>query len=36
MPGDPASLSKSKRRRDEDDEDPEKELAGRMITLIEV
>jgi hypothetical protein len=36
MPGDPASLSKSKRRRDEDDENPEEEIGARMITLVEV
>jgi hypothetical protein len=36
LPGDPKSLSKGKRRRFDDDEDPEKELASRMITLVEV
>jgi len=36
LPGDPESLSKGKRRRPDDDEDTEKELASRMITLVEV
>jgi len=37
LPGDPTSLPKGKCRRPSDDnEDPEKELAARMITLVEV
>ena len=37
LPGDPKTLRKGKRQRpDDEDEDQEKELAARMITLVEV
>jgi len=37
LPAEPKSLPKSKRKRDEDeDENAEKELAARMVTLVEV
>jgi hypothetical protein len=37
LPGDPQSLPKKKRREaEDDDESPVKELAGRMIMLVEV
>ena len=37
LPAEPKSLPKSKRKRDEDeDDDAEKELAARMVTLVEV
>lgn len=35
-PGEPESLPKKKRRRDDDDEAAEKDLASRMVTLVEV
>lgn len=35
-PGEPESLPKKKRRRDENDEAAEKDLASRMVALVEV
>jgi len=35
-PGEPESLPKKKRRRDEDDQAGEKDIASRMVTLVEV
>jgi len=39
LPGEPKSVPKSKRKRDQEEEDTdaaERELAGRMIALVEV
>jgi hypothetical protein len=35
-PGEPLSLPKKKRARDEDDDAAERDLASRMVTLVEV